>query len=334
MTYTVPSIVFAGSHAIALPLLNFLSQGHTQGDHFRLSGIISQPDRASGRGKIMTPTIISRWAMEHHIPLHRPEKLDEHSIDWLQEHSCDLLLVMAYGHMIGKTIREFPKLGIFNFHTSLLPRFRGATPIEAALASDVEKTGVTLMEIVQKMDAGDILGSISVPIAFHDTQVELTDKLSHATCYLCEKFLPQLLSGNITRAPQPNEGITFCRKLETQDRLLDFHAPAEVLHRRIRALTPRPGCILELDHQPLKIIATDIDEHVLHDEKPGTLIAMPYHNAAIVAGDGKRLLLKEVQAPGGKRMPMTSFLLGHSLPWGTILPSHPMKPLEHTSFPF
>lgn len=282
----------------------------------------------------MTPTIISQWAMDHHIPLHRPEKLNEHTIAWLQEHSCDLLLVMAYGHMIGKAIQEFPKLGIFNFHASLLPRFRGATPIEAALASGIEETGVTLMEIVQAMDAGDILGSTSVPIAFHDTQVELTDKLSHAACSLCEKFLPQLLSGNITRMPQPNEGITFCRKLETQDRFLDFHAPAEVLHRRIRALTPRPGCILEVGNQPLKIIATDVDERMLYDDKPGTLVAMPHHNAAIVTGDRKRLLLKEIQAPGGKRMFMTSFLLGHSLPWGIILPSHPMKPLEHTSFPF
>lgn len=282
----------------------------------------------------MTPTILSQWAMEHNISLHRPEKPDESTVTWLKERSCKLLLVMAYGHMIGKTIRELPPLGIFNFHASLLPRFRGATPIEAALASGIEETGVTLMKIIREMDAGDTLGSISAPIAFHDTQTELTDKLSHAACSLCESFLPQLLSGNIICIPQPNEGISFCRKLEASDRFLDFHIPAEVLHRRIRALTPRPGCVFEIGNHVFKIRSIDLDPSGFHSKTPGTLLKLTGSNAALVAGDGKALLLKEIQAPGKPFLPIADFLRGHELPWGMISTSHPMKPLEHTSFPF
>jgi methionyl-tRNA formyltransferase len=332
--HILPSVVFAGSHVIAQPLLNFLHREDKINHHLRLTGVISQPDRPFGRGKKTTPTIIAQWALDHHIPLHRPEKPDENTIKWLQEQSCDLLLVMAYGHMIGKTIRKFPRLGIFNFHASLLPRFRGATPIEAALASGITETGVTLMEITREMDAGDLLGSITAFVNFYDTQTELTHKLSHAACSLCEQFLPQLLLGNTARYPQPSEGITFCRKLEAPDRFLDFHVPALMLHQRIRALTPRPGCVFEIEDKIFKIWSTDVDKEHFYAKIPGTLLKLSGSHAAITAGDGHLLLLKEIQVPGKQRMSIDAYLRGHELPWGHIAISHTMKPLEHTNFPF
>jgi methionyl-tRNA formyltransferase len=255
-------------------------------------------------------------------------------LQWLREQSCELLLVMAYGQMIGKALRQYPPLGIFNFHASLLPRFRGASPVEAALASEASETGVSLMEIIAAMDAGDCLGSLSVPIDFHDTQTELTAKLSHAARSLIEQFLPQLLSGKAERHPQDATKASYCRKLEAHDRFLDFHAPAEVLHRRIRALSPRPGCVFELGDEIYKICSTDVAPSSLPEKEAGTLISLPPQGAAIVAGDGNYLLLQEIQVPGGKRLPISSFLLGHALPWGSVLPSHPMKVLEHPSFPF
>ncbi|MDR3143346.1 MAG: methionyl-tRNA formyltransferase [Puniceicoccales bacterium] len=331
---SIPSVIFAASHSIALPLLDLLHQEDVLAQHLRLRGIISQPDRPSGRGKSSKPTLVAQWALERKIPLHRPEKLDEGTLKWLKQQSCELLLVMAYGQMIGKSIRECPRLGIFNFHASLLPRFRGATPTEAALASEAAETGVSLMEITAAMDAGDCLGSLSVPIDFFDTQTELTAKLSHAARSLAEQFLPQLLSGTAEYHPQDSSKVSYCRKLETRDRFLDFHAPAEVLHRRIRALSPRPGCIFELGDRIYKICSTDVGPSSFCDKEAGTLLSIPPRQAAIVAGDGKYLFLREIQIPGGKCMPVTSFLLGHSFPWGSVLPSHPMRALEHPSFPF
>jgi methionyl-tRNA formyltransferase len=206
--------------------------------------------------------------------------------------------------------------------------------MEAALASEATETGVSLMEITAAMDAGDCLGSLPVPIDFHDTQTELTAKLAQAARSLAEQFLPQLLAGTAEGHPQDATQASYCRKLEAHDRFLDFHAPAEVLHRRIRALSPWPGCVFELGDGVYKICSTDVAPSPFPGKEAGTLLPIPPPGAAIVAGDGKVLLLKEIQIPGGRRLPIGPFLSGHALPWGRVLPSHPMKVLEHPSFPF
>ncbi len=298
-----------------------------------LVGIISQPDRRSGRGQHLLSNPISAWALENAIPLDRPDKPSDETVAWIQNRQCDIILVMAYGHILRKNVRGAAPLGIYNLHASLLPRFRGAAPIEAALASGVTETGISLMEVVQGMDAGDVFATQPIAISPEDNAESLTQKLSLTARDIVRDQFLSLCHGMLPRRTQDPKKITYCRKLEKEDRFLDFTQPAKVLLNRIRALSPLPGCIIEVGNECYKIESTHIISQTVHS--PGTIF-LDKENLCVACGFREALVIDLIQKPGGKKMPPKLFLQGNCgfLNAGCVKNHSPMKPFESPVFPF
>ncbi|UPA28416.1 MAG: methionyl-tRNA formyltransferase [Verrucomicrobiota bacterium] len=319
-----------GSHPIALPMLELLSKKMPE---ISLVGIISQPDRRSGRGQHLLPNPISAWALENAIPLGRPDKPSDETVAWIQNRQCDIILVMAYGYILRKNIREAVPSGIYNLHASLLPRFRGAAPIEAALASGITETGISLMEVAQGMDAGDVFATQPVAISPEDNAESLTQKLSLAARDIVRDQFLSLCRGTLSRQAQDPSKITYCRKLEKEDRFLDFTQPAKVLLNRIRALSPHLGCIIEVGNECYKIESTRTVSQTAYSSG---MIFLDKENLCVACGSREALVIDLIQKPGGKKMPTKRFLQGNRgfLNAGCVKNHSPMKPFESSVFPF
>ncbi len=323
-----------GSDPIALPLLNFLhSRG---GNDYKLVGVISQPDRPSGRGHKITANPISVWAFEKGLSLFRPEKPSEMELEWLRKESIDLVLVMAYGHIIRQNFLDTPPLGMINFHGSLLPKYRGASPVEAAVASGDEETGISLMDMVAKMDAGGVMDQEKVKISDTDTSESLRIKLGECCVPLIERNLPIILKGKHTFIPQDESKVTYTRKIVKEDGWLNFNYPAKTLECRVRALTPWPGGSFKIGDVVIKIgfcSALDIDQ-IDQEFYPGTVIGADDKGLLVSTGDGV-LCLEALQRPGGRMLPIKEFLRGFPIENGTVLESGPMNSLvSSTPFPW
>ena len=317
-----------GSHRIALPLLDFLSDSSL----FQLTGVVSQPDRRSGRGQHISSNAVVAWANQRGISVNCPEKPSVETVEWMRNQGCDLILVMAYGHILGKSIRELPPLGIYNLHASLLPRFRGAAPIEAAIASGENYTGVSLMEVVKAMDAGDVFDTRSVAIETEDNSATIVDKLSYAARDLIKDNGQRICDRNLTRSPQDIEKVTYCRKIDREDSFLDFNQPAKALVDRIRALTPKPGCVIVVQGQNYKIESYEWIENV--DLAPGTIFKDKH--LCVACGNHEAIIIRKIQKPNGKMLPADLFLNGDRvlLQAGKVDSWRPMKTFESKIFPF
>jgi methionyl-tRNA formyltransferase len=324
----VMNIVFLGSDAIALPLLNALAGG-AAGD-VRFVGVFTQPDRAVGRGQKVQPNAIKSWALERGLPVFQPEKITDDVRGQLAGLVADLGLVMAYGHILRDEFIAVPRLGMLNLHTSLLPKYRGASPIQTAVASGERETGVTLMRIVRRLDAGPVADVERVGIAALDTALEVEEKLSRVCVPLVTRALPRLADGTLGFTPQDDGVATYCRKLEKEDGGLDFAAPAETLAARINGLFPWPSCSVEINGQPVKLGLADV---VSRSEEVGRTIPSP---GAVVGAEADGLLvatgrallrLRKLQRPGGRMLAAAEFLRGFPIAVGTLLPSRPMVEL-------
>ena len=202
--------VFMGSDAIALPLLNLLADEAC--DTVTLVAVYTQPDRAVGRGQQVQPNAIKVWAQGRGLPVHQPEKLGPEELERLKSFTPDVALIMAYGHILRQDFISAPRLGTLNLHTSLLPKYRGASPIQTAIANGERETGVTLMRIVPALDAGPIADVERVDIALLDTASEVEAKLAGACIPLCARALPKLAAGTLGFVEQNAAEATFCRK--------------------------------------------------------------------------------------------------------------------------
>ena len=313
-----------GSDPIALPLLEWLA-----GEGAALATVVAvftQPDRPVGRGQKVTANGIKLWAQARGIPVHQPDKITEPVRQELAAYEADLALVMAYGHILRDDVIATPRLGTFNLHTSLLPVYRGASPIQTAVASGERETGVTFMRIVRQLDAGPVVDAERVPIAPTDTALEVEAKLSSACVPLVARVLPQIAAGALVEHPQDAGRATFCRRLAKEDGVLDFSAPAAVLAARINGLFPWPACSIEIAGQTVKF-GQAIECHVLRDTgSPGEVLAGEPGRLLIATGHGVLEGLR-LQRPGGKMLPAAEFLRGFAIAPGTVLPSVPMPPL-------
>lgn len=324
-------IAFMGSDPIAIPLLNYLYSDTN--NNYQLIGIISQPDRPSGRGHKVSPNPISSWALENNLPLFRPEKLSEMELAWLKDNSIDLVLVMAYGHIIKKNFLEAPSLGMLNFHGSLLPAYRGASPIESAIASGDKITGISLMQMVIKMDAGDILDQERIQINQNDTSASLRLKFADACVPLIARNMAIILEGKCCFTPQDESKVTYTRKINKEDGWLNFHASAKELDCRVRALTPWPGGFFKIGETMIKIgSCVPLEEDL--KAIPGTIVGTNEKGLLIGTGQGT-LCLTTLQRPGAKMLPIHDFLRGFPLTTGMKIESGPMLPLvSSTPFPW
>jgi methionyl-tRNA formyltransferase len=322
-------LVFMGSDAIALPALDWLV-GSGQA---KVAAVFTQPDRAAGRGQKVQANAIKHWAQARELPVLQPVRfgpVDQQQLAALQP---DLVLVMAYGHILKQDVIDTHRLGTLNLHTSILPKYRGASPIQTATAGGEKETGVTLMKMVLALDAGPVAGVERVPVGPLDTAADVEAKLAQACVPLLARCLPAIASGSQAFTPQDATAATFCRRLVKDDGVLDFNAPAAVLAARINGLNPWPGCSVEINGQPVKLGLADTSS-LIDYKPPGTVLA-PDQNGLLVATGQGALRLCLLQRPGGRLLPAAEFLRGFPVAPGTVLPSQPMPALvAPTPFPY
>ena len=295
-------IVFMGSPDFALPALSTLEKNH------QVVGVVTQPDRASGRGRELKSPPVKTLALELNIPVMQPEKLrTPEAMDQLHAWNPELIVVAAFGQILKKDVLDLPRYGCINVHASLLPRWRGAAPINAAILAGDEETGVTIMQMDVGLDTGPMLVKKSIRIRHDDTAGSVLRALSTLGADLLSEALPDYLSGNLKPVPQPAEGATYAPMLKKEDGLLDFMRPAVELERRVRAMNPWPGAWFEWNGNPLKVMRASVvsGEKDLVSGSRFTVEGRP----AVQSAEGV-LVLDEVQLAGKKVMSGKSFLAG------------------------
>lgn len=305
--------VFFGTGDIARPSLNELAAY----PGIEVLGLVTQPDKPVGRHHALTPPAIKTDAVAFGLPVWQPEKAGAF-IDHLAALRADLFLVMAYGQILPQRLIDLPTLACLNLHASLLPRHRGASPIQAAILAGDAETGITVMHIARELDAGDIVLAEATPILPGETGGALHDRLAELAPIAMRRALDALLAGTAPRVPQDRSLVTEMGKLERADGWLDWPEPAAALARRVHAFDPWPGTFTTLPggkilkiHAPVEAIEMD------HQSAPGTLLASDGLSLLVACGSGA-LRPREVQPEGKRRMPATDFLRGHPLPPGTI----------------
>ena len=293
-------IVFMGSPDFSLPSLRSLAQT------YQVIGVVTQPDRASGRGRELKAPPVKLLAQELNIPIIQPQKLREpEAKQQLQAWSPDLIVVAAFGQILKKDVLDMPRYGCINIHASLLPRWRGAAPINAAVLAGDEETGVTIMKMDVGLDTGPMLGMKSIRIKPDDTAGSLFEALSTLGADLLIETLPAYMDGKLIPQPQPEEGVTYAPMLKKENGLLDFNQPAVDLERRIRAMNPWPGAWFEWNGAMLKVHKAHVGQG-----KAGAGKRWVEQDQPAVGAGGGVLILDEVQPPGKKPMSGKSFLAG------------------------
>lgn len=320
-------LVFLGSDVIAMPILDWFA-GAGAGVA-QVVGVFTQPDRPTGRGQQIRANPIKLWAEARALPVLQPEKLTEDVRLQLAGLQADVGLVMAYGHILRDDFMGTPRLGMLNLHTSLLPKYRGASPIQSAIASGESATGVTLMRIVRRLDAGPVADVEGVAIDALDTAADVETKLGAACVPLVRRALPRLAEGTLGFTPQDDAAATYCRKLAKEDGALDLTAPARVLAARINGLFPWPGCTIEISGQVVKLGLADVARIAEAGATPGEVLGHDSDGLLVATGDGV-LRLRRLQRPGGRQLPAAEFLRGFPVPAGSKLPSRPMPGLVTT----
>lgn len=316
-----------GSDSIALPALDWL---WTDGRNIaQLVAVYTQPDRPHGRGQKLTPNAVKAWALERGLPVHQPAKLTPETRATFSELAPEVALVMAYGHILRQDWIDTPAFSVWNLHASLLPKHRGASPIQGAIANGETESGVCLMRLVRALDAGPVLDCERVPVGEHDTGADLEAKL--AAC--CVPLLARSLAGALVPEPavveQDHARATFTRRLRKEDGRLDFHAPAAQIARRINALFPWPGAGFELGGETIRVGLAEVAQpdglasSTTPAPAPGTVLASDGTGLLVATGAGAVRLLR-LQRPGGKMLAAGDFLRGHPVAVGTLIASATM----------
>ncbi len=308
-------VLFMGTGDISLPVLDWLIETPKH----QLVAVVTQPDKPVGRKFVLTPPQVKVRALAAGLPVHQPEKL-KHHLHELRGYEADIAVVMAYGQILNRETLELPRLGCINIHASLLPRHRGAAPIQAAIRDGDAESGVTIMHIAKELDAGDIILMRRIPLSADETGGSLHDKLASLAPSALEEALDQIAAGTATRTPQDHGAATHTGKLTREDGLIDWKRPAEEIERLVRAFTPWPGTHTLLpDGTVLKIHSVKRLEGANACPTPGTIVAADAKSGLLVATGTTLLEIQELQAPNGKRLSAKDYLRGHALETGTKL---------------
>jgi methionyl-tRNA formyltransferase len=300
------NLVFAGTPEFAVPALGrMLEHG------WPVCAVYTQPDRPSGRGRTLTPSPVKRLALTHGIPVEQPLSFrDPESLERLRALQPELIVVVAYGMLLPRTVLEIPRLGCVNIHASLLPRWRGAAPIQRAILAGDTETGVCLMRIEPKLDAGPVYREAACPIRAGETAGELHDRLARLGAELLGANLSDLLQGRLPALIQDETRVTYAEKLSKDEAPIDWQHPAVAIERRVRAFNPWPVAETEFRGQILRVWRAEaVAESV--DLPPGT-VRVRDRQTEVATGAGWLRLL-EVQLPGGRRVSAGDFLNAHPL---------------------
>ncbi|HEY1048269.1 MAG TPA: methionyl-tRNA formyltransferase [Prosthecobacter sp.] len=308
-------VLFIGTGDIGLPSLEWLLNTPKH----EVVGVITQPDKPVGRKQVLTPPQVKVRAQAAGIPVIQPPKLRQAVAD-VAAFNADIAVVVAYGQILSRAVLDTPRLGCLNIHASLLPRHRGAAPIQAAIRDGDAETGITIMFMDEGLDTGDILLMQRLPITPDDTGGSLHDKLALLAPSALEPALDLLATGSAPREKQDDSKVTHVRKLTRQDGRLDWNKPAIELERLVRAFTPWPGtsCLLKDKDAQLKVHRVQAIAEAHACPAPGTILSADAKGILVSCGTGL-LNLTEVQIEGGKRLPASDFLRGHPLQPGDVL---------------
>lgn len=306
-------ILFMGTPAFAVPSLEaLLNAGH------HICGVFCQPDKPVGRhqNRLQAPPV-KEFALSHQIPVFQPTKLrDGTALAQIKELSPELIVVTAYGRILPKEILDYPPLGCINVHSSLLPKYRGAAPINWAILNGDQNTGVTIMYMAEALDAGDIIAQAPTPITSTENAVELTARLATLGGELLVQTVSELEQGTATRTPQSENEVTLAPMLSKELSAMDFTRPAQELHNQVRGLYPWPSAVTTVSGLRCKISKTELGQG---SGTPGTLLEVGKQGILVACGNRTALRILELQPDGKKAMPASNFLQGHPLKAGESL---------------
>ena len=297
-------VIFAGTPDFAASALAaVIEAGH------EILVVLTQPDRPKGRGMKLTPSPVKTLALQHELPVWQPENLKDVAIQQqLRDLQADVMVVAAYGLLLPAAVLNIPQHGCLNIHASLLPRWRGAAPIQRAIEAGDAESGVCIMQMDVGLDTGDVLLSRSTPITEVTTAAQLHDDLAVIGAQAIVEALAEL--PELTAIPQPEAGVTYAQKLSKADAEIDWALGAKQIHAKIRALNPVPGAWSSLNEQLIKIWASKVLEQ-RSDAAIGSIVAADKQGIAVQTGAGV-ILITELQASGSKRMAAAAFVAGHA----------------------
>ena len=302
-------IVFMGTPDFAVPSLEALLQaGHT------VCGVFTQPDKPKNRGMKLLPPPVKVTAQAHDIPVYQPVSVkDGTALQQLQALAPELIVVAAYGRVLPQEILDLPRFGCINVHSSLLPRYRGAAPINWAVVNGDGETGVTVMDMALELDAGDILEQVTTPIDPEETVETVHDRLAQLGAELLVRVVRKLEEGTATRTPQDPAQVTYAPMLSRALSPIDWTRSAKEIHDQVRGLVPWPATSTDiLNGTAVKVYSvTATGEQT--EKAPGTILSAGKAGIDVACGDGGVIRILELQAPGSRRMAAADYLRGHPL---------------------
>ena len=306
-------IIFMGTPDFAVPCLDALVE-----NGYQVVAVVTQPDRPKGRKSELTPSPVKQAALRHNLAVLQPEKVREPEVlDEIEKLDADLLVTAAYGQLLPKRLLDMPRLGCINVHASLLPRWRGGAPIHRAIIEGDKESCVTIMRMVQKLDAGDMISRVVLPIEDTDSAESLFHTLSEARTKHQNETKPTKAAGTITETPQDESLVTYSPELSRDDERIDWTKDARRLFNQVRGLNSWPVAFTYMDHKVMKIWQARIQEEKSEPKTaPGTVVDVVKDAIIVQCGTGT-LALTEIQPAGKRRMMVTDYLRGVKLAPGT-----------------
>jgi len=299
------SLIFMGTPDFSAPILRML---HHEG--YDIKAVVTQPDRPVGRKRVLTPPPVKAAAMELGLPVIQPEKLrGSEELQQIIDLQPDLVVTAAFGQILPKELLDAPPLGCINVHASLLPKYRGGAPIHQAVIDGEKETGVTIMYMAQKLDAGDIISQKAIPIENDDYTGRLFDKLSAVGSELLKDTLPSIINGTNNRTVQDEAQVTFASNISREQERIDWTKDATTLYNQVRGLHPWPVAYTTFEDGNFKIWWAQVG-NTKHDGVPGTVVAISKDHFEVASGNGTTLALYDVQPAGKKRMTAEEYLRG------------------------
>ena len=304
-------IVFMGTASFSLAVLKMLIE-----EDYNIVGVVTQPDRYVGRKKVLTMPDVKVEALKYDIPVIQPARIKE-DYQTVADLKPDLIITAAYGQIVPQAVLDIPRLGCINVHASLLPLYRGGAPVHQAIIDGQEKTGVTIMYMVKKMDAGDMIAQKETPILEEDTVGILYDRLSDLGAKLLKETLPDILKGTNQRISQDENLVTYAPTLSREDERLDWNMSARQVYNKVRGTNPWPGSYTTYQGKTVKIWAGQVHQcenamkHHAHQDN-GTIVKIFKDAIGVKVNDGV-YLITELQLEGKKRMSVKDYLNGHCI---------------------
>ena len=306
-------LVFFGTPGFAVPSLSALA-----GSRHTVTAVFTQPDRPRGRGQKVLPGPVKTFALEHHIPVTQPERLREPEVETaLQALQPDLGVVAAYGKLIPPALLAVPPLGMINVHASLLPKYRGAAPVQRAIMAGETQTGVTIMRVAEALDTGNMFARVVRPIGPDETSDVVEQDLASLGAQLLLEVVDSMAAGTADEEPQDEHLSTYAPRLRKDEGRIDWSLAPHEIHNRVRGLVPWPHASTSIDGERLILLATHVLPGARSTEAPGTVLGVSTDGLRVATGGGGQLAIREVQPEGRRPMGIRDYLAGHAIAPGS-----------------